>query len=405
MKKAHVVIGMNYGDEGKGHITNYFSDAQTLNVRFNGGAQAAHAVTLSNGLEHVFHHFGAGSLRGGRTLLARKFIVNPIVFMKELKELLDKTTMRETFIDPRCMVTTFYDILMNLYSLKQRNAKDSVGVGINETVERNQYDEISLNVRQLKEFTTDHLIKKIRQIENEWLPFRLNQLDFDEADFRRFGTDYMTADIETRFVEFSKWLIDHSVVWNDSDLIDKYLAKEEERSVVFEGAQGMLLDQRRKEYHPFLTRSNTGIKNVDYIMRDMKTEVDLTVMLTTRAYLTRHGDGPIFNEITTGMDFDDMTNPENDSQGAMRYGTLNYEWYLKALAETDTYMYENNMNGKVGVAVTCLDQLPDDYEGGNTKVQLSVGSTQTLTSVGAFKNIRLMSHGKTEKDIDVVFYE
>ena len=98
--KAAAVIGMNYGDEGKGHITNYLSNSDTLNVRFNGGAQAAHAVCMADGRSHIFHHFGSGTLKGARTLLANKFIINPMVFAAELYALSAKTDMREVFVDP-----------------------------------------------------------------------------------------------------------------------------------------------------------------------------------------------------------------------------------------------------------------------------------------------------------------
>lgn len=67
MKKAHIVIGANFGDEGKGEVTNNIckrlkrdKDDVIINVRFNGGAQAGHTVR-HDGHEHVFHHFGSGS--------------------------------------------------------------------------------------------------------------------------------------------------------------------------------------------------------------------------------------------------------------------------------------------------------------------------------------------------------
>src|SRR5512139_3851165 len=116
--RATAVIGMNYGDEGKGHMVNYLSDSHTLNIRFNGGAQASHAVFLADGRSHIFHHFGSGSLRGARTLLASHFIVNPIIFVWELKELIPKAPMREVFVDPRCRVTTPYDMTVNEFAAK-----------------------------------------------------------------------------------------------------------------------------------------------------------------------------------------------------------------------------------------------------------------------------------------------
>lgn len=66
-KEIKIVIGANFGDEGKGLITDYFchqllvAGHDVLNIRHNGGAQAAHNVVTPDGKQHVFSHFGAGS--------------------------------------------------------------------------------------------------------------------------------------------------------------------------------------------------------------------------------------------------------------------------------------------------------------------------------------------------------
>jgi len=81
MNEANVVIGANYGDEGKGAAVDRLATeagAQCLVVRFNGGAQAGHTVETPDGRRHVFSHFGAGSFAGARTFLSRFFVSNPI---------------------------------------------------------------------------------------------------------------------------------------------------------------------------------------------------------------------------------------------------------------------------------------------------------------------------------------
>lgn len=65
-KQIKVVIGANFGDEGKGLMTDYFcnklsADGSVLNIRHNGGAQAGHTVVTPDDKRHVFSHFGAGS--------------------------------------------------------------------------------------------------------------------------------------------------------------------------------------------------------------------------------------------------------------------------------------------------------------------------------------------------------
>ena len=87
MKEIKVVIGSNWGDEGKGLFTDYFSSQHKdgIVVRFNGGSQASHTVTTSDGNRHAFSHFCSGTLSGLPSYLSSFFIANPILFRKEFE--------------------------------------------------------------------------------------------------------------------------------------------------------------------------------------------------------------------------------------------------------------------------------------------------------------------------------
>ena len=401
--KAYAVIGMNYGDEGKGHITNYLSDANTLNVRFNGGAQASHAVFLSDGRSHVFHHFGAGSLRGARTLLASHFIVNPVIFAWEMQDLVSKAPMREIFVDPRCRVTTPYDMLINEFSSQSNGKKTTVGVGINETVERSVYQQLRINIRDFIEKTDDELTDTLKTIENEYLPFRIKELGLSQDDFAAYISMKMGkgTPIES-FLKIREWMASRILVmWPDDGVVDKFLAKDQNRKVVFEAGQGMLLDQHRKEFMPYLTRSNTGLQNVLELLKTVKTKLDLTVYLVTRAYLSRHGDGPLWNHIPNTLPFqeiDDPTNPENAYQGKMRYGYINRKWYDDAISETENLVAKNRPtcldNAEVAVAMTCLDHVGSQFfYSKNGTGNFIEGDPLT------FPRIKLVSYGNMETNI------
>ena len=77
----HIVVGLGFGDEGKGAITDKLvreHNAHTV-VRFNGGPQANHRVVTPEGLDHCFSQFGSGTLVPGvRTVLSRFMIVDPL---------------------------------------------------------------------------------------------------------------------------------------------------------------------------------------------------------------------------------------------------------------------------------------------------------------------------------------
>ena len=90
---AKSVIGANYGDEGKGLVTDALADeamntyGNCLVICNNGGAQRSHTVVLEDGTRHAFSHFGSGTFRRADTYLSEYFILNPIIFRKEFEEL------------------------------------------------------------------------------------------------------------------------------------------------------------------------------------------------------------------------------------------------------------------------------------------------------------------------------
>ncbi len=401
--EATAVIGMNYGDEGKGHITNYLSNANTLNIRSNGGAQASHAVFLSDGRSHIFHHFGSGSLLGARTLLASHFIVNPIIFAWEMQELVEKAPMREIFIDPRCRITTPYDMVINEFSAKFHCRNDTVGVGINETVERSQYRQLRITARDLFEKSDMEIVSILKAIENDYLPFRIQQLNVPWDDFTKYFRDKIRKGVAIEsFLKIREWLIGRvTVIWPDDSLVDKFLAKDKNRKIVFEAGQGMLLDQHRKEFMPYLTRSNTGMKNILELLKTIRTPLDLQVYLVTRTYLTRHGDGPIWNHVPNTFPFpkiEEPTNPDHTCQGKMRYGHLNKTWYDKAILETETIIKKDMPScletTEVSVAMTCLDHVGPKFA-----YSLDGDGDVVHGSISDFPKIALISKGRTERDV------
>ena len=145
MQDIRIVIGANYGDEGKGLMTDYFAaqavseGKKALVIPANGGAQRGHTVTTPEGVRHVFHHFGSGTLAGADTWLPRFFIVNPMIFMSEYEELLGKGAKDfRIYMDPECPVSTPFDMITNQILEEHRgNARHgSCGIGIWETLLR-----------------------------------------------------------------------------------------------------------------------------------------------------------------------------------------------------------------------------------------------------------------------------
>ena len=89
---------------------------------------------------------------------------------------------------------------------------------------------------------------------------------------------------------------------------------------VFEGAQGLLLDQNNKEFFPHVTHSNTGMTNVDELCAQAGI-TEKEIYYVSRTYLTRHGAGPLPGEDST-LSYEDKTNHETTFQGKLRFAPL-----------------------------------------------------------------------------------
>lgn len=297
--KARAVIGANFGDEGKGLMVDYLcgSGGQVV-VRFNGGAQAGHTVSTPEGLRHVFHHFGSGTLYGVPTFLSQFFICNPIVFFRELLELEAMHVTAEIFAHPDCLVTTFADMIINQRKEMKRGDKrhGSVGLGIHETMQRSAVSELKITMSDLWNRSTT-LPSKIAEICDRWAKFRTG-IRIDEPSM---------AEMFLKECEVFAQMVHPAGIGQCKDPI-------------FEGAQGLLLDQDRKEFLPHVTHSNTGMKNVRALCATAGI-TDVETYYVSRTYLTRHGAGPLPGE-DDGLEYHDDTNRAHPFQGRLRFAPL-----------------------------------------------------------------------------------
>lgn len=396
MKKAKVVIGANFGDEGKGLITDFFAAENgndTVVVRFNGGAQAGHTVTTPDGRRHVFSHISSGAFAGAETFLSRYFVCNPLLFLKEMAILREKTAMPAVHVDLSAAVTTPYDMMINQIVEDFRGDKrhGSCGMGFGETIERNLYAAYKVTYADLFDAAT--LRKRLIAIRDEWVPARLARLGVTALP-GEWPERIASARIVDRFIDDVTVFLDLTRAATSS-----FLAKTR-RSIVFEGAQGLLLDQERG-FFPHVTRSHTGIRNVLSIAEDSGIE-SLTVAYATRAYLTRHGAGPLPGEIN-GIPYArvrDETNVKNAYQGSLRFAHLDVDLLAKAIRD-DLSDNASNIRLEYGVAVTCMDQLDEDafvVSGGRVRTRTKGSLIADIGSqTGA--DFMLTSWGPTREDV------
>lgn len=351
VKNAHIVIGLNYGDEGKGLVTDYLSSKleDPLVIRFNGGHQAAHTVYLESGKKHVFSSFGSGSLRGVPTYWSSYCTFAPLFFLMELESL---ETIPIMFVDKNCMVTTHYDVLYNraLETARGESRIGSCGVGFGATIDRNLSGGPQLSFDEL---LGNGIPEKLNSIRKYYQARFFDDTGFDFGQFDHDSEDVLLLD----YISMIKELIRIKKLY---PVEEKQMFKNsvKYKNFIFEGAQGILLD---KDYgnRPFITKSSTTTRNAfEIINRQSHIDFEAEIYYVSRTYLTRHGGGT-FNEVQNfkPRNFWFETNAHNEYQGRFKIGFLDLD-LMKASLKNDSGFH----NGKdiiKNIVLTCADHTFD----------------------------------------------
>lgn len=297
---ARAVIGASFGDESKGAVVDWLCSqgSSGIVVRHSAGAQAGHTVVTPEGQRHVFRHFGSGSFLGIPTYLSSFFICNPILFFEERAQLAALGVFPEVYAHPDCLVTTFMDMIINQEIETQRGSKrhGSCGIGFHETINRSQINELKITMSDLWN-GSKRLPSQMEQICGKYAKFRLGK-PFDDGRAIKVFLDCCA--------QFAECVHPLGIA--------------QCKDPVFEGAQGLLLDQHNKEFFPHVTHSNTGMKNVEVLCAQAGI-TQKEIYYVSRTYLTRHGAGPLPGEDASMRFFDD-TNHTTAFQGALRFAPL-----------------------------------------------------------------------------------
>lgn len=294
MRKAFIVAGMAFGDESKGATTEFLCKRHgaSLVVRYNGGSQALHHVVQADGRVHGFSQFGSGSfLPDVKTHLSKYMLVNPLSQMKEEEHLreLGLTDMWErTTISKDCVVVTpihrAVNRLREMVRGDRRHGSCGVGIGVAREFSLLQPDD-TLVVGDLSDSrkTFSKLLKMrwfYRNILSELGDLVLAGEASEELEW--LLTD---AHLEELVSQYEKW---------PGQVVDSFAPEE---VMVFEGAQGVLLDERYGAPHNTWTR--TTFENAFALLGEAgcDKDIDVTRVGCWRTYFTRHGAGPLPTEV------------------------------------------------------------------------------------------------------------
>lgn len=348
MKRHAAVVGLGFGDEGKGSIVDFLTSRHSpygarhfgTVVRFNGGAQAGHRVVRADAIPadhigggggaHIFSQFGSGFFNGTMTHLSRYSLVDPLALVSEA-EALDRMWVGHAFqrltIDRHALLVTPFHSAANKARETARGGSrhGSCGMGIGETMAHAiQHPDDAIHVGDVQD-------KKV-------LRRKLWGLH-----------DYYSNMVESKDMPPIDALIEvYSMFASWSKVVDEYFLPTilDHENVIFEGAQGVLLDED-KGFHPYTTWSKTTFTNVIDLMNEAQ-DTEFERIGVTRTYATRHGAGPFpSGEPEWAARFPDPTNVLGEWQGDFRVGPLDRVMLKYAVEAT---------GGVDQVALTHLDR-------------------------------------------------
>jgi adenylosuccinate synthase len=279
---TYVVVGLQYGDEGKGKITDVLSAKSDYVVRFQGGDNAGHTVYAGEE-KFVLHLLPSGVLQcKGKCVIANGVVVNPKAFLKEIGQIEEKGMRTDhVFISRRAHVIMPYHILLDTYREEEEGGtqigttKKGIGPCYEDKIAR-------VGIRMVDLLNPEVLAEKIKKnlkTKNSLFEkyFEKPKLDFDE--------------IYNEFLALGETLKDRIV---DTE-VELNQAIHDGKNILFEGAQAAMLDIDFGTY-PYVTSSSPTTGGVCSGAGVPPTSLQ-NLIGVAKAYTTRVGNGPFPTEL------------------------------------------------------------------------------------------------------------
>ncbi len=279
--KNTVVVGAQWGDEGKAKITDLLAQNADMIIRYQGGCNAGHTVVADN-KTFKFHLIPSGILYKNKIcMIGPGTVIHPESFQKEVQDLIEEgIDVSNLKISPLASITMPYHIEIDGYS-ESHSTKGKIGTtkkGIGPTY-TDKYARIGLKIQDL--YSPETLSEKLDII----LPLKNKQLE------KVYGLQPFTKECITSLCEKYAQIFKPYVCFEWQDLLREH----KNDTILFEGAQGVMLDVDYGTY-PFVTSSNPigggastgsgfGPKMIDKVIG------------VAKAYVTRVGEGPFVTEL------------------------------------------------------------------------------------------------------------
>ncbi|HOW34915.1 MAG TPA: adenylosuccinate synthase [Candidatus Omnitrophota bacterium] len=333
-----VVIGAQWGDEGKGKLIDILSKDTDITARYQGGNNAGHTVAVGE-KEYIFHLIPSAILHKEKIcVIGNGVVIDPKAFLGEIEDL----KKRKVHIGPSRLkisgnahvVMPYHRILDGLRESKRKNKIGTTGRGIGpcyaDKVTRCGIRIIDLlNPEVLKAKLEDNLAEK------------------NEIFSRVYGrTDFTFGDIYQEYLDYGKKI--SPFVCDTALFLNR--AIDQGKSILFEGAQGTFLDIDFGTY-PFVTSSSSIAGGVCVGSGVAPTKID-KIIAAVKAYTTRVGEGPFPTEFSTGLK-EEIRNKGKEF-GATTGRPRRCGWFDSVLVR-----YAAVINGVSELAIMKLDVLDD----------------------------------------------
>lgn len=331
--KVSTIVGLQYGDEGKGKITDYLGDEYDIIVRYQGGDNAGHSIQIDDEKFHV-RIIPSGIFKNKKVVIGNGVVLNPKILLEEINYLNNKNFCTDNLIiSNKAHVIMPYHIAMDELNEKIKSDEEKIGTtkrGIGPTY-CDKYDRVGIRVQDL--FDIQILESKIKNaLVHKNVLFAHYQMPIFDA--KELADQYFKIGSELK-----------KYVTNTTSFLNKSIL--DNKNILFEGAQGAMLDIEFGTY-PFVTSSSpiTGISQgtgVSY--NKLKTSYGIV-----KSYLTRVGNGPMLTEIN-----DETSNYIREKGN--EYGTVTKRPRRVGWLDLPNIKYTAQIAGTTDIVLTLLDVL------------------------------------------------
>ena len=278
MNKA--VIGLQWGDEGKGKIVDYLSEDFDLVVRYQGGNNAGHTVIVDD-IIYKLNLIPSGVIRGKICFLGQGVVIDPNHFSNEYDQIKKKINNPEIYLSSNISLILDYHKQLDKINESILNTEKKIGTtskGIGPAYQ----DKVGRKSIKLYDLKSKKIIEeKMHSIKKFYDPILES---FNES---KINIEQTIQDLLIFYDVVNELIVDNSQIKKEF----------KNKKILFEGAQGALLDLDHGSY-PFVTSSNTVSSN---IVIGSALQVDYQTVGIFKAYATRVGNGPFPSEL-----FDDI---------------------------------------------------------------------------------------------------